>query len=157
MDGIPLSQALFQLVQSEKIHDINVIGGPEAEPLAHDLKSCQPSKIAISYQTLDAQPKQASLVVGMHLVGTTPTGDDRVRLGHLKNLIADRIFLCLPITHQWPLTDLFALGFFKGPDVAWDNNTFLTYTYNLATYNHKREWNSPRFWANPQNWNKYRW
>ncbi len=32
-----------------------------------------------------------------------------------------------------------------------------SYGYNLDQYNRKREWNSPKFWANPENWGKYWW
>ena len=31
------------------------------------------------------------------------------------------------------------------------------YSYNLKTYNIKRDWNNPKGWANPENFDKYRW
>ena len=31
------------------------------------------------------------------------------------------------------------------------------HSYNLKTYNIKRDWNNPKGWANPENFNKYRW
>ena len=31
------------------------------------------------------------------------------------------------------------------------------YSYNLDSYNKKRNWNSPEGWANPDNFDKYRW
>ena len=30
-------------------------------------------------------------------------------------------------------------------------------SYNLKTYNIKRDWNNPKGWANPEYFNKYRW
>ena len=31
------------------------------------------------------------------------------------------------------------------------------HSYNLKTYNIKRDWNNPKGWANPENFDKYRW
>jgi hypothetical protein len=31
------------------------------------------------------------------------------------------------------------------------------YSYDISNYNKKRDWNNSRFWANPQNFEKYRW
>ena len=31
------------------------------------------------------------------------------------------------------------------------------YSYNIKTYNNKRDWNNPEGWANPENFEKYRW
>lgn len=74
----------------------------------------------------------------------------RSQLGVLKNLASSRVWAIAPETSAWTLTDFVELGFVRDklpPEVA-----AASYSYNLATYNHQREWNSPRYWANPQRW-----
>ena len=46
---------------------------------------------------------------------------------------------------------LFELGFLKTPDID------VIFTYNLESYNKKRNWNNADGWANPENFDKYRW
>lgn len=71
--------------------------------------------------------------------------------GHLKNELCQRIWAITSPHSRWQLTEFVALGFRRDslPDefAAADS-----YSYNLESYNHKRDWNNPRFWANPQNW-----
>ena len=38
-----------------------------------------------------------------------------------------------------------------------DEDLFFCFSYNLKTYNNKRNWNNPEGWANPENFDKYRW
>lgn len=77
-------------------------------------------------------------------------GTTRELFGHLKNEICERIWAITSPGSQWQLTDFVALGFRK--DSLPDAVTTGSFSYNLESYNHKRDWNNPRFWANPQNW-----
>ena len=53
----------------------------------------------------------------------------------------------------WQLADFLAMGFkLQGSH----GNTHI-FTYAIETYQPKRDWLNERFWANPENYNKYRW
>ncbi len=71
--------------------------------------------------------------------------------GHLKNEICEQIWAVTSPRGTWQMQDFVALGFRKDRlPHAFD--AIASYSYNLESYNHRRDWNNPRFWANPQNW-----
>lgn len=75
-------------------------------------------------------------------------------LGTLRNAYADQIIVLVDTNKcDWQHTDFLALGFKR---YAKEENWHL-YEYALDSYNLKRDWNNTRFWANPQNFNKFRW
>jgi len=51
------------------------------------------------------------------------------------------------------LTDFLAMGFKRQ---GTHDNTHV-FSYAIESYQSKRDWLTPRFWANPENYNKYRW
>ncbi|MBA56033.1 MAG: hypothetical protein CMK89_16400 [Pseudomonadales bacterium] len=50
-------------------------------------------------------------------------------------------------------TDCLALGFIRC--AVTESNRY--YLFDLKTYKPVPDWLNPKFWANPQNWDKYRW
>ena len=50
-------------------------------------------------------------------------------------------------------TDCLALGFMRC--AVTEQKRY--YLFDLKTYKPAPDWLNPKFWANPQNWNKYRW
>ncbi len=76
-------------------------------------------------------------------------------LGQLKNLYTSNIWLLCHEDTGLPHPDLLGLGFTRLQHFA--SHALSSYGYNLATYNHKRTWNTPKYWANPENWGKYWW
>ena len=53
----------------------------------------------------------------------------------------------------WQLADYLALGL---KHVGSHNKQYV-YAYAIESYQPKRDWLNSRFWANPENFNKYRW
>ena len=49
--------------------------------------------------------------------------------------------------------DLLKIGLIK----EFTDQDLCCHSYNLKTYNIKRDWNNPKGWANPENFDKYRW
>lgn len=77
-------------------------------------------------------------------------------LGQLRNLGNLRIAVLVEDRSGWQLRDFIALGFTRYAD-AGENGELTLYTYNIDSYNHKRDWNNPKYWANPEMWDKARW
>lgn len=93
-----------------------------------------------------------------HLTGSSSTAPAPMGvqlLARLRNLHSHAIWLLIPGVAPQPKPELIALGFQRLHAFAGKN--LECYGYNLDRYNHKREWNTPRFWANPENWGKYWW
>lgn len=62
------------------------------------------------------------------------------------------------VISRWSEADFYALGMqhystFKRAE----KHNLQLYTYAIESYNHKRAWNNARFWANPENFNRYWW
>lgn len=78
-------------------------------------------------------------------------------LGQLRNLYCDNIWLAVTNSEVWNLNALVGFGFKR--QKCWERSgaEICSYFYELKSYNHKREWNTPKYWANPQNWGKYWW
>lgn len=78
-------------------------------------------------------------------------------LGQLRNYGTQQIAVLVEDSGNWTLTDFIGLGFKRQARFEEGDRKLALYTYNIATYNHKRDWNNPRFWANPEMWDKARW
>ena len=97
-----------------------------------------------------------------------PKDDGVAVLGRLRNLHAPQLIVFIDHVSSvaaWTLDDFIALGFRHDQDLRGNVNanpgsterTLALYSYDIATYNHERDWNNPRHWANPEMWGKYFW
>lgn len=83
-------------------------------------------------------------------------------LGLLRNLHTDSLVVVYqqtlaPERLRWPANGFFALGCRHEGTFTQDDRSLDMFSYDLDSYNFKRQWNNPRFWANPENWGKYWW
>lgn len=62
-----------------------------------------------------------------------------------------------PTNMEQLFTSYLSLAFQQGPGVEWLEKHYQCYHYDISRYNFKRSWNNPKFWANPENFNRYRW
>lgn len=77
-------------------------------------------------------------------------------LGQLRNMGATRIAVLMTDAGPWQFADFIGMGFTRLYHYSTPVNAVL-YAYDIATYNHRREWNNPKDWANPEMWDKARW
>jgi Family of unknown function (DUF6231) len=90
----------------------------------------------------------------VHHIETTEITSLRTCLGLLKNLISERVWL-LVAQNYCQQEEWISLGFKRDSSFdALPAQDYASYSYNLETYNRKREWNNSRYWANPQHWDK---
>ena len=78
-------------------------------------------------------------------------------LGLIRNYHASHLIVITDIAQtkpsQWQLTDFLALGMRR----VGQTEQHHIYSYAIENYQKKREWLNSRFWANPENFDKYRW
>jgi len=77
-------------------------------------------------------------------------------LSTLRNQYAQHLLLIVDqkqFRSDWVLTDYFALGFKKQGQI----NHYQIFSYAIEDYQFKKEWLNSRYWANPDNFDKYRW
>lgn len=85
-----------------------------------------------------------------------PRAEGKTLLGQLRNAGARRIAVLVETDSGWRFGDFIALGF-KHAGYCEGSPSKALYTYDIANYNYKRQWNNPDHWANPEMWNKARW
>lgn len=80
-------------------------------------------------------------------------------LGRLRNLHSGQLLLAVEAESCLTQNQLFGLGLTRLAHFAHsDGDRALDlYGYDIASYNRVREWNNPRYWANPENGGKYWW
>ncbi len=72
----------------------------------------------------------------------------------LRDLFAKRIVVTCKLDDEQLLR---ALGFTQLIDKTSHENDFALWQFNILTYKHVPDWFNSKFWANPENWNKFRW
>lgn len=140
----PLALAKWAEANHCHIDHINISEDP-----AKPLPTAKRYDFAIVRHTLEQLPKSA----GETLIGT------------LRNLCSPRLLVMYQRPNvdggdAWQANDFFALGLkqqglFEHPEE--DQPPLICFGYDLASYQFKRSWNSPQYWANPENWGKYWW
>ena len=71
-------------------------------------------------------------------------------IGLVKNALSQKLII---FSFENINEDLLKLGLVK----EFTEKDLHCHSYNLKTYNIKIDWNNPKGWANPENFNKYRW
>jgi hypothetical protein len=78
-------------------------------------------------------------------------------LSKLRNQYAQHILIIVNESKSseqgWTLTDYLALGLKHRGHV----DIFTLYTYEIENYQFEKDWLNNRYWANPENFHKYRW
>lgn len=72
----------------------------------------------------------------------------------LRDLLAKRIVVTCKLQDEKLLR---SLGFTQLIDKTSHDSDFALWQFNILTYKHVPDWFNSKFWANPENWNKFRW
>ena len=72
----------------------------------------------------------------------------------LRDLLAKRIIVVSQLQDEKQLR---ALGFTQLIDKTIHEQDFAIWQFNILTYKHVPDWFNSKFWANPENWDKFRW
>ena len=72
----------------------------------------------------------------------------------LRDLMAKRIVVVSKLTDEKLLR---SLGFTQLIDKNTHESDFALWQFNILTYKHVPDWFNSKFWANPENWDKFRW
>lgn len=104
-----------------------------------------------SHQDLDGFLRTSLAVVFDQLEHMTADGA-RHLLAQLRDRYADRVIV-VDAMKVFTAGDFLALGFER----AEDETVGRAFVYDPDSTSRQREWNNADHWANPENFNKYRW
>ena len=99
----------------------------------------------------------AGLVTG--LLGRLDHRPGQEVIGLLRNLHCARLAVVLEpeaLARGWTREDLLALEFLPAASPSTSGGTEV-FVYDIDLYNRERDWNNARHWANPENFEKFRW
>lgn len=100
-------------------------------------------------------PSRAELAVAMPEAGTTAR-EARQLIAALRDLLAQRLLVFVP-ENLLDDTALVGLGLTRQARYELEGRTWQAWSYDIRTYKSVPDWLNPRFWANPENWGRYRW
>lgn len=80
--------------------------------------------------------------------------EHRMLLSAARDLLARRVIAFVRKDGPVGEHDLRALGYTL---LARPEEDLEAWTFDILTYKAVPDWLNPRFWANPENWNKFRW
>ncbi len=98
------------------------------------------------------------LALVVDVLGSLSKSDGTRLIANLRNFHSNAVAVTVAAGQDktqtiWSDTEFIALGL--APAQAEDGSRL--YVYDITSYNDARVWNSPRHWANPENFRKFRW
>lgn len=106
------------------------------------------------HTSLSAAEAQSDLTICYGLLEQMTKTEAERWLAMQRNLWSREIALIIDSQAiDWGDETFIGLGFFR---LCSDEQQTLWY-YAIDNYNSKRQWNNNRYWANPQNFDKFRW
>jgi hypothetical protein len=88
-------------------------------------------------------------------LGTLPEHQARALLAALRDRACRTTVVVEPGDSPWGRAQMLALAFTQRAQSACGQ--WRLYDHDLSDYNPEREWNNPTDWANPENFDRYRW
>lgn len=139
----------LSLLPLQSLLEVSAIASADIQGYSHDhnvrYHHCTPNQY-------DRLSERFDLAL-VHDIEGFPLTQMRPCVGLLKNLLSERIWL-LVARDYCPAEEWISLGFKHDTIPGQSGDQLDSYSYNLETYNHKRDWNNSRFWANPEHWDK---
>lgn len=139
-----LSDFIHSIIEGEKINSLGLITSLNASALLQTLGN--------KLEDFSVYPEINSFMsphdIFIILPDINPTAEN---IGKIKNTLSQKLVIFSTDSQQRDM--LLRLGLVN----EFDEDLFFCFSYNLKTYNNKRNWNNPEGWANPENFDKYRW
>lgn len=79
-------------------------------------------------------------------------------LSALRDLHARQVLAFIPLqAYGWHEDTLLGLGLQQQARFQHGDDIIEAWSFDIRSYKSVPDWLNPRFWANPENWNKHRW
>ena len=140
---------LSDVIEDETCRSISLISSADSSELVNFLEKKNLEQLFILPQIDNNLNIQSDLYVVCKDVEFSVSD-----IGIIKNLLSQKIIIFKSYKYKFINdSDLLKLGFQK----EFESKDLIFFAYNLKTYNNKREWNNSKGWANPENFDKFRW
>ena len=140
-------QFLAELIRSENTKSVLVLSSGNLAPLVEKLEDSLERFVVIPNGDIQLQETFDICIVLEDVMVS------KIQLGLIKNTVAQKILVIRESVDDKDHQSFLELGFAYDPEISFKK----IYSYNLQTYNKKRGWNNSDGWANPENFEKFRW
>ncbi|MDI1302889.1 MAG: DUF6231 family protein [bacterium] len=113
---------------------------------------------ALSWQTAlqsASQRQRAELAIAI-LENSDDAREARQLIAVMRDLLARQLLVFVP-EKLLDGTTLIGLGLTRQAQYELAGESWQAWSFDIRTYKSVPDWLNPKFWANPENWNKYRW
>jgi len=151
-----LSEIILPFIQQYRGQSL-LLAGKEAKKTSSKMQDTRSHTLTTPFTLAQlATLPPIDMAIVSDVVETLNRADATQWLATLRNQYAQHLLLIVNQREQqetWSLNDYFALGFKK----RGERNGQLLFSYAIEDYQFKKEWLNSRHWANPENFDKYRW
>ena len=156
--SVLLSSLLSTLIQQFEPQSV-LVAGESAKLCLNDCQDTRSQALTTPFEQSQLQQiDSVDLGGSRNMKKTLALQAGQQWLGYLRNLHAPHIILIAdPAQAQkqgWQFRDYLAMGLHH---IAGTRDGLQVFSYAIENYQPKRDWLNSRFWANPENYDKYRW
>ena len=150
---------LARVLREEQPRSYLVLGDPDPLNPDPDEVAAETVPVPTRYSLAEAVATLSQLgrqdlvlVAGLQAL---PRGDGEVLLSRLRDLYARRVLVTVVLDGEWQRNDMTAFGFTQLARI--DEHLGTLFGFDIATYKTTPDWLNPRYWANPEMWDKAWW
>ncbi len=144
-----LNQFILETLNHEDCKNLQIVTTQDISILVKAFENCGIEHLSID-PSLDYIKEPTDLFIVMDDIELSES-----QVGTIKNLLSQKIIIFSIPKDGIKESTMIKLGF--QVELEDSSNKLLCFSYNLKTYNNKRSWNNADGWANPENFDKYRW
>ncbi len=145
---LPLIAATLAPTGARDVLRIDVLDWPEGALPGNEVKVAEVLAGA-------SQQSRKELAIACLLPGSDAR-QGRQLIAMMRDLLARQSLVFVP-ENLLDDTTLISLGLTRQARYELDAVHWQAWSYDIRSYKSVPDWLNPRFWANPENWNKYRW
>tara|TARA_Y100000992_G_C20928998_1_gene333550 strand:+ start:102 stop:563 length:462 start_codon:yes stop_codon:yes gene_type:complete len=139
------------IIEDEKASNINLLTKKDISKLLKRIEKTNIKSLSITPLIDDKTNTNCDIYIALDDIENSESD-----IGIIKNLLSQKIVIFTNFNKDKKINEMMLkLGF--QTELLDKNNKLKCFSYNLKTYNSKRSWNNAKGWANPENFDKFRW
>ena len=142
---------ISNIIEDEKSSNINLLTKKDISKLLKRIEKTNIKSLSVTPLIGDKVNTNCDLYISLYDIENSESD-----IGIIKNLLSQKIVIFTNFNKD-KRTDEMMLKLGFQTELLDKNNKLKCFSYNLKTYNSKRSWNNAKGWANPENFDKFRW
>ena len=146
-----LHSYITNILDDEKPNDVEILTKQDISKLVKRIEKTNIKTLTITPKINEVSLHNCDLYIVLDDILASESD-----IGIIKNLLSQKIVIFTDFKQSKKIDEIMLkLGF--QTELRNKINNLKCYSYNLKTYNNKRTSNNSKGWANPENFDKFRW